>query len=245
MRKFNPGIKFVMLLICCTIVSSISWAASGTGMIATFITTLTSSVQAYTACCNRTCNKWTRTCKQCNKYSPCQYTDDAALTAPSGLKATPAITSVSLSWTAVAGATSYIIYSGTSSSSLVQSGTATSVSYTQSNLTPNTKYFYAVAAKNASSTSAQCSPVQTSTLMATGIQTRYKADELNNFRDLIVEAYLPSGKFAGSCNAQDMSFTTNLIITDNMKLKPGIYQIIIKDRSGHLIESKSVTLYSK
>lgn len=245
MCKFIQGTKFVMLLVCCIIVSSISWASSESGLISAFVSTLTSTVETamYTACCNKTtCNKWTKTCKKCNKYKACEYTDDAAPAVPAGLKATPAITSVSLSWTAVTGATSYIIYSGSTSSSLKQSGTSTTASFTMSNLSPNTNYYYSVAAKNATGTSAQCSPVQATTLMATGIKTHYTSDKLVNIKNLFVEAYLPNGKLAGSCTASDMSYTTNQILADNMKLKPGIYQIVIKDRNGHFVELKSVTM---
>jgi len=230
------------------IVSSISWATSGTAMISAFITSIAGTVETamYTACCNKTCNKWTKTCKQCNKYKACEYTDASAPAIPTGLKTTATITSVSLSWTAVTGATSYIIYSGTSTSSLTQSGTATSASFTHNNLTPNTKYFYSVAAKNATGTSAQCSAVQVTTLIAAGIKTHYTTDQLVNFKDLLVEAYLPNGEFAGKFTVSDMTYATNQIIADNMKLKAGIYQIVIRDRSsGSLVELKSVTMLGK
>jgi hypothetical protein len=248
MRKFNNGIKSVMLLICCTIVSSLSWASTGAGMISAFVSSITGAVETamYTACCNKTCNKWTKTCKQCNKYRACEYTDDAAPAVPVNLKATASITSVSLSWTAVTGATSYIVYSGTTASALTQYATTNSTSFSLNNLTPNTKYFYSVAAKNAAGTSAQCSAIQVTTLIASGIQTHYTSGELVNVKDLLVEAYLPNGEFAGACMASDISYSSNQVVANNMKLKAGIYQIVIKDqRSGRLIESKSVTILGK
>lgn len=73
---------------------------------------------------------------------------------PSGVTARAASsTSITVSWTAVSGATSYIIYGGTSSSSLAQIGTATGATYTHTGLTAATTYYYSVASVNAGGTS--------------------------------------------------------------------------------------------
>ena len=83
---------------------------------------------------------------------------------PTGVTATAASsTSITVTWTAVTGATSYIIYGGTSSSSLSQVGTATMTSFTHIGLTASTTYYYAVAASNASGTSARSTTVNATT----------------------------------------------------------------------------------
>jgi fibronectin type 3 domain-containing protein/NAD-dependent dihydropyrimidine dehydrogenase PreA subunit len=73
---------------------------------------------------------------------------------PSGVTAKAASsTSITVTWTAVSGASSYIIFGGTSSSSLAQVGTSTSASFTQTGLAAATTYYYAVASVNAGGTS--------------------------------------------------------------------------------------------
>jgi fibronectin type 3 domain-containing protein len=77
--------------------------------------------------------------------------------APTGLTATPGNASVTLSWTAPAGAASYNVYRGTTAGGESATPIATGVvaaSYTDSGLTNGTKYFYKVAAVNAGGTSA-------------------------------------------------------------------------------------------
>jgi fibronectin type 3 domain-containing protein/NAD-dependent dihydropyrimidine dehydrogenase PreA subunit len=73
--------------------------------------------------------------------------------APTGVAAKDSGTSITVTWSAVTGATGYIVYGGTSSANLTQLGTPTTATYTQSNLTAGTTYYYAVAAVNASGTS--------------------------------------------------------------------------------------------
>jgi fibronectin type 3 domain-containing protein len=80
----------------------------------------------------------------------------AAPAAPTGLTATAGSASVSLTWTASAGATSYNIYRGTTSggesATAIAIGIATTA-YTDSAVTNGTKYYYKVAAVNASGVS--------------------------------------------------------------------------------------------
>lgn len=78
--------------------------------------------------------------------------------APTGLTATAGNQQVTLTWTAVTGATSYNVYRGTSSNG--ESNTAlatglTSATFLDQNLTNGTTYFYKVAAVNANGTSAK------------------------------------------------------------------------------------------
>jgi fibronectin type 3 domain-containing protein len=85
-----------------------------------------------------------------------------APSAPTGLSATPNNESVSLSWTASSGATSYKVYrsttsggEGTTAYATVTSGT----SYTDTGVTNGTAYYYTVAAVNSAGTSAQSAQV--------------------------------------------------------------------------------------
>jgi fibronectin type 3 domain-containing protein len=85
---------------------------------------------------------------------------------PTGVTAaTASVTSITVTWTAVEGASSYIIYGGTSSSSLAQIGTSISATYTHTGLTAATMYYYAVASVNAGGTSVK----STATSATTGV----------------------------------------------------------------------------
>ncbi|MGO8674134.1 MAG: choice-of-anchor tandem repeat GloVer-containing protein, partial [Capsulimonadaceae bacterium] len=79
------------------------------------------------------------------------------LSTPTGLTAVGANNSVSLSWNAVTGATSYSIYRATTTGAEGSSAVAlaTTTSYTDTGLTNGVKYFYKVAAVNSSGTSTQ------------------------------------------------------------------------------------------
>lgn len=80
-----------------------------------------------------------------------------APSAPTGVSATDgsSTANVTVRWDSVSGATSYLVYRGTSSSSgsASQIGTSTSTSYTDSSATPGTLYYYWVKAKNSGGTS--------------------------------------------------------------------------------------------
>jgi fibronectin type 3 domain-containing protein len=72
-----------------------------------------------------------------------------ALSAPTGLAATPGDTTVSLSWNAVSGATSYLVYRNGSLAT-----TTATTSFNDSSLTNSQTYTYYVVASNGTSTSA-------------------------------------------------------------------------------------------
>ena len=80
-----------------------------------------------------------------------------APSAPTGVSATDggSTANVTVKWNSVSGATSYLVYRGTSSSSgsASQIGTSTSTSYTDTSATPGTLYYYWVKAKNSGGTS--------------------------------------------------------------------------------------------
>jgi fibronectin type 3 domain-containing protein len=78
----------------------------------------------------------------------------AAPPTPTGLTATAHVQSVTLSWTASSGATSYNIYRGTTSGSEVLITTSTSTTYTNSNRTPGTTLYYKVSAVDSTGESA-------------------------------------------------------------------------------------------
>jgi len=89
--------------------------------------------------------------------------------APTGLTATATSQSqVSLSWTAVAGATTYtILRSTTSGGPYTAVGTSTSTSFSDSGLTCNTTYFYVVTASNGGCSSGNSAQAQATTQACT------------------------------------------------------------------------------
>lgn len=87
------------------------------------------------------------------------------LNAPTGVSATGASRSITVSWTAVPNATGYRIYrSNTSSGTYTQVGTSTTTSYTDTGLQTITIYYYRVTAYNGSGESSQSNPAGASTL---------------------------------------------------------------------------------
>ncbi|QNE20315.1 chitinase [Kribbella qitaiheensis] len=78
--------------------------------------------------------------------------------APGGLSGTSTSSSVSLSWSAASGATSYSVYRNGS-----KVGSPTGTSYTDSGLTANTSYSYQVSASNAAGEGAKSSAVSVTT----------------------------------------------------------------------------------
>ena len=89
-------------------------------------------------------------------------TQAAAPAAPTGVSASANSSSqITVSWGAVTGATSYIIYRGGT-----QVGTSTGTSYVNTGLSASTTYSYTVAAVNAGGTSAQSSAASATTQAA-------------------------------------------------------------------------------
>ena len=73
--------------------------------------------------------------------------------------------SIRLSWNAVTGATGYRVYrSATSAGTYTQVGTAQGTGFTDTGLSPNTTYYYKVAAYNTAGESAQAGPASATTL---------------------------------------------------------------------------------
>jgi len=89
------------------------------------------------------------------------------LTAPTGLTATPySSSSIILTWNAVAGATGYNVYNGTSPSALGGPGSVTTNYATNYNLPANTTVYYQIAAYNANGEGPRSSVVSATTLSA-------------------------------------------------------------------------------
>ena len=89
-------------------------------------------------------------------------TPQAAVTipaVPSGLVATPGDTTVSLTWNAVSGATSYHVKRSTTSGAETQIAAPTTNSFADTGLTDGTKYFYVVSAVNSAGESANSTEV--------------------------------------------------------------------------------------
>jgi hypothetical protein len=82
-----------------------------------------------------------------------------APTAPTGVSAIAQDGKVALAWKSVSGATSYKVYRGTSATAITtQVGTSTTTSYTDSTVTNNTSYYYAVRASASSGDSTASTP---------------------------------------------------------------------------------------
>ncbi len=82
-------------------------------------------------------------------------------TAPTGLTVTPGNAQITLTWSAVSGASSYTVSRSTTSGgpyTAVQSG-VTATTYTNTGLTNGTTYYFVVSATNAGGTSANCAQV--------------------------------------------------------------------------------------
>jgi len=101
-----------------------------------------------------------------DKTATCAITVTLAVPAtPTEVTAAPASsTSITVSWSAVTGATGYKVYRSSSSSGTYTSvGTPTTNSYTDTGLTSNTTYYYKVSASNSAGESAQSSSVSAKT----------------------------------------------------------------------------------
>ncbi len=103
-------------------------------------------------------------------FAPIVPTADNAPSTPSGLTAAKnSTTQIDLSWTAVSGATSYLLYRDTSASgSFPYLTTKTSTSHSDTGLTPATTYYYKVTASNANGESAASGAASATTAAISG-----------------------------------------------------------------------------
>lgn len=172
MKHFSRLATITMWLSICAFVSTLSWASGNDNSIGAFLGKITAVT---TMDCSKRCGKYNgdvcagRICSfNCNdKKKQYTCTTNPAPSVPTNVKATAASpTSITVTWTAVSGATSYTVYGGTASGSLAQIGTSASATFTHNNLTAATTYYYAVDAKNASGTSAKSATVNAKTQSA-------------------------------------------------------------------------------
>jgi fibronectin type 3 domain-containing protein len=98
---------------------------------------------------------------------------------PANLTASPGNTTVTLDWTASAGATSYLVQRGTASGTYTNTFTATGTSYVDTGLTNGVTYYYAVAAVNANGTSVNSDEVSAVPAVQGGNQTWNGGDATN------------------------------------------------------------------
>ena len=105
-------------------------------------------------------------------------TDIAKPAAPSGLK-TGGITenSIGVSWDSLDGVSEYTVYVGTDSGNMTRRGTPTTASFTITGLTPDTVYYIAVSATNASGEGAQSNPITVTTALAWSKVADYDATD--------------------------------------------------------------------
>ena len=131
---------------------------------------------------------------------------ETGFSAPSGLSATAADTSLTLSWTAVTGATSYEVKLGASgAATTVSSGT----SHTFSNLTTNTSYTLYVRAKSSDNISAWSSISATTLLAApSGLSATASDTVLTLFWDAVSGATSYEVKLGASGAATTVSSGT-------------------------------------
>ncbi len=110
-------------------------------------------------------------------FAPIVPVGDNAPDTPTGLTATKnGNTAISLSWTAVSGATSYLIYKDTSASGsfpYLASTDSTTYSYSSTGLSGNTAYYYKISASNATgeSTASSAANATTCTTVVNGTVT--------------------------------------------------------------------------
>ncbi len=144
-------------------------------------------------------------------------------TAPTGLAATVGSGTVTLTWNAGGGATSYTVKRGTvSGGPYATLGTATATTYSNSGLTNGTTYYYVVSATNAGGTSGNSSEVAATPILP--------------------PAFTSSATASPNPVAQGKPTTITATITDTANtLGNGIVQILVADAGGNTVASQNFT----
>jgi hypothetical protein len=139
----------------------------------------------------------------------------SAPSTPTGVTATAqSSSSISVSWSAVSGATSYDVYYEIGSSSTKNfAGNATGTSYTHSGLTASTTYYYYIKAKNSAGDSDYSSSCSATTQSSSGGggggggTTEYRLDQ----------------PIFGTCSKSGNNLTINWSLTTSGKTPNGLY----------------------
>ncbi|MBI4692172.1 MAG: carboxypeptidase regulatory-like domain-containing protein [Candidatus Terrybacteria bacterium] len=127
--------------------------------------TTTNTWDAVAATVDTTNNTITARVDHLTDFAPIVPTNENAPTSPVGLSAVRnGNTQIDFSWTAVSGATSYLVYRDTiEGGSFPYIATASTNSYSSAGLTGNTAYYYRVSASNANGESAATTTVSATT----------------------------------------------------------------------------------
>jgi fibronectin type 3 domain-containing protein len=143
--------------------------------------------------------------------------------APTGLAATVGSGTVTLTWNASGGATSYTVKrAGVSGGPYATLGTTTQTTYADSGLTNGTTYYYVVSASNAAATSANSAE-----LGATPI---------------LPPAFTSSATASPNPVGQGSSTTVTVTVTDTANaLTNGIVQVLVADPGGATVASQNFT----
>jgi len=144
-------------------------------------------------------------------------------TAPTGLNATVGNSSVTLTWLASGGATSYTVKRALVSGGPYASvGTTSATTWTDSGLTNGTSYYYVVSATNSAGTSGNSAPVS-------AIPT-------------VPPVFTASATASPNPVAQGKPTTITATVTDTSgTLSNGIVQILIADPSGNTVATQNFT----
>ncbi|MBV9266963.1 MAG: hypothetical protein JO061_12410 [Acidobacteriaceae bacterium] len=144
-------------------------------------------------------------------------------TAPTGLAATVGSGTVTLSWTASAGATSYTVKRGTASGGPYSTiGSTASTSYNDAGLTNGKTYYYVVSASNQSGTSGNSAQIAA--------------------KPIVPPTFTSSATASPNPVAQGSSTTVTVKVTDTANtLSGGIVQVLIADPNGNTVASKNYT----
>lgn len=127
---------------------------------------------------------------------------------PANFTATAGITKIDLSWNAVAGATGYKIYRGTSVTGLTELTTVSATTYTDVNVESGTTYYYSVSTLNAQeqesarATTANASPIIPPTAPV------FTSTPVNQVNENQLYLYKPEGS---DLNGDNIVFTSNAL----------------------------------
>lgn len=149
------------------------------------------------------------------------YPNGAAPSAPTNVVATAAsATSVSITWTASAGATSYTVYRSSNNSTYASVGTPATNSLTDSTASANTAYMYKVTATNGNGTSGDSNKdLATTTIFTDSTLTAQSTQARTQHITELRTAVNAVRKLANGGVANDFSFTDPTLTAQSTQVK--------------------------